>query len=114
MKKDGPLKCKWKVSKFEKKELADIYRRILKTIVKIPPNAPYRQNTEPIIRHRWALVENIADPNKLESAINDGQLEEVISQAKRELELSRKMLEVRAWEPLVESAPTNQWKWPPT
>ena len=35
-----------------------------------------------------------------------------VLQAERELLLSRKMLQWRAWEPLIAEAPQNQWKWP--
>ena len=36
----------------------------------------------------------------------------LIIQAENELSLSRSMLEWKAWEPLCEAAPENQWKWP--
>lgn len=35
-----------------------------------------------------------------------------ISQASRELSLARKMLSWQPWEPLIEQAPKDQWKWP--
>lgn len=52
------------------------------------------------------------DLTKLEKAINAGQIEEVIVQAEKELSLARKMLEWKAWEPLVQDPPKGQWQWP--
>ena len=67
------------------------------------------------------------DPQEAEAKIGCGQIEEVIIQvrvgtlarvimaivqAQNELDLSRGMLEWRAWEPLCEAAPEGQWKWP--
>ncbi|QQP40809.1 NADH dehydrogenase 1 alpha subcomplex subunit 5 [Caligus rogercresseyi] len=49
---------------------------------------------------------------ELEKKIGAGHIEEVIIQADNELLLSRKILEWRSWEPLMEPAPANQWKWP--
>ncbi|KAM5255967.1 NADH dehydrogenase [ubiquinone] 1 alpha subcomplex subunit 5 isoform 2-T2 [Ctenodactylus gundi] len=52
------------------------------------------------------------DVKKLEDQLQLGQIEEVILQAENELSLARKMMQWKPWEPLVEEAPTNQWKWP--
>ena len=49
---------------------------------------------------------------ELEKKIGCGQIEEVIVQAENELNLARKMLEWKAWEPLKTQAPPSQWKWP--
>jgi hypothetical protein len=41
-----------------------------------------------------------------------GQIEELIEQAEYELDTVRKLIEHKAWEPLVEKAEDNQWRWP--
>lgn len=50
---------------------------------------------------------------EIEAKINCGQIEEVILQAVNELNMSRKMLTWRPWEPLIKPPPPNQWTWPP-
>lgn len=41
-----------------------------------------------------------------------GQIEEVIEQAQGELEATRAVIDSKAWEPLIEAPPQNQWRWP--
>ena len=78
----------------------------------MPTDYAYRRFTENIISERAALVKNESNVAELEKKINGGQIEEVIIQAENELNLSRKILEWKSWEPLVTHPPPNQWKWP--
>ncbi|KAF6019844.1 NDUFA5 [Bugula neritina] len=78
----------------------------------MPKDSAYRVNTEAIVNARRSVVTQESDLNLLESKIGGGQVEELILQASRELSLARKMLEWKPWEPLVEDAPKDQWKWP--
>ncbi|XP_018413246.1 PREDICTED: NADH dehydrogenase [ubiquinone] 1 alpha subcomplex subunit 5 isoform X2 [Nanorana parkeri] len=95
-----------------KKHLKLLYTKILAALQTIPNDAAYRKYTEQIISERFHAVKTEANVEKLEQRINCGQIEEVIQQAENELYLARKMSEWKPWEPLVEEAPENQWKWP--
>ncbi len=110
------------------------YSKTLRALAKMPADYPYRKYTEEVRYHRGgcvrvlvlqyyfspfqilsaraALIKSVSDPRELEEKIGCGQIEEVIIQAENELELARKLLEVKAWEPLVEEPKENQWKWP--
>ncbi|KAJ7329667.1 hypothetical protein JRQ81_015841 [Phrynocephalus forsythii] len=89
-----------------------LYTKILNALHNIPQDAAYRKYTEKIIKERLDLVNTEPNAEKLESKINCGQIEEVILQAQSELNLARKMVQWRPWEPLVEEPPADQWKWP--
>lgn len=88
------------------------YRATLKYLGEMPESATYRQATETLTKKRLQLVTSEPDVSQLEQKIGCGQIEEVIWQAKEELDLAKNMLRWRAWEPLVEQPPKNQWKWP--
>ncbi|KAM9335054.1 NADH dehydrogenase [ubiquinone] 1 alpha subcomplex subunit 5 [Symphorus nematophorus] len=92
--------------------LRNLYSKILASLQTMPKDAAYRKYTEQLVSERYNLVNTEPDVGKLEQKINCGQIEEVIFQAECELALSRKMSEWKPWEPLVEEAPPNQWKWP--
>jgi len=66
-----------------------------------------------VTEERLNVVKTEPNVQKLEEKINCGQIEELVIQGERELALARAMLHWRPWEPLVEEAPPNQWKWPP-
>ncbi|KAL8624307.1 ndufa5, NADH-ubiquinone oxidoreductase subunit [Nucella lapillus] len=100
------------VARHPHQTLKVLYEKILRTLQKFPEEAAYRRYTEQIVSERLGTVKAESDVMALERKINGGQIEEVILQAERELMLSRKMLQWRAWEPLIAEAPKNQWKWP--
>jgi len=66
-----------------------------------------------IVEERLNIIKTEPDVEKLEEKISCGQVEELLVQGERELALARAMLHWRPWEPLIEEAPLNQWKWPP-
>lgn len=92
--------------------LTTLYTKILGTLEKMPQEAAYRKHTEKLVNQRMAIVKEEPDVARVESRIAGGQIEEMIVQAENELQLARKMLKWKPWEPLVGQAPPNQWKWP--
>ncbi|XP_022197803.1 NADH dehydrogenase [ubiquinone] 1 alpha subcomplex subunit 5 isoform X2 [Nilaparvata lugens] len=95
------------------KILTSIYSKILSVTAKMPENAAYRKHTEEIVKTRLDVVKSTTNVAELESKINCGQAEELVIQADNELQLARKMLVWKPWEPLIADPPPNQWKWPP-
>ncbi|XP_074646050.1 NADH dehydrogenase [ubiquinone] 1 alpha subcomplex subunit 5-like [Tubulanus polymorphus] len=100
------------VAKNPQNTLRILYDKILRTLDKMPKDAGYRKRTQIVVNERLQAVKSEPTVEKLEKKLNAGQIEEVILQAERELLLSRKMLEWKAWEPLQTHPPANQWKWP--
>jgi NADH dehydrogenase (ubiquinone) 1 alpha subcomplex subunit 5 len=63
----------------------------------MPSHAVYRQGTEALVKHRLDLIEKAkGDATQVESALGEGQIEEVLMSAEDELSLAGKMLE---WKP---------------
>merc|ERR1712150_218292 len=93
-------------------DLNRYYSRTLRICGKMPQDYSYWKNTEQITNERLNMLKSTSDLQELEKKINCGQIEEVVIQAEREMNLSKMLLENRAWEPLIEEAPANQWKWP--
>ncbi|XP_028668442.1 NADH dehydrogenase [ubiquinone] 1 alpha subcomplex subunit 5 [Erpetoichthys calabaricus] len=100
------------ISQNPHERLKVLYTKILASLQVIPKDAAYRKYTEQIVNNRLDMVKSEPNIENLERKINCGQIEEVIQQAENELSLSRKMAEWKPWEPLIEEAPENQWKWP--
>ncbi|EUB61609.1 NADH dehydrogenase [ubiquinone] 1 alpha subcomplex subunit [Echinococcus granulosus] len=100
------------VAKAPHASLKAAYKRILDIVKMMPETAAYRVHTEKVVSERLALVEKTPNVSDLEKKIDCGQIEEVIVQARNEYELAKNMLKWKPWEPLVQEAPPNQWKWP--
>ena len=88
------------------------FSKNLRALAKMPVDYPYRKHTESLINERVAAMKESSTIEEAEKRIGMGQIEEVIIQAENELMLARNILEWKAWEPLSEQAPANQWKWP--
>jgi len=100
------------VAKNPHKTLIGLYNQTLSVLNRLPDSFAYRNETEKLTKSRLQLVEQESNISELEKKINDGQIEEVIMQAKSELSLAQKMEEWKAWEPLQTKAPQGQWDWP--
>ncbi|XP_023341363.1 NADH dehydrogenase [ubiquinone] 1 alpha subcomplex subunit 5 [Eurytemora carolleeae] len=92
--------------------LGVLYSKTLRALAKMPAEYPYRKQTETLVVQRADIIKNTPTIMEAEQKIGMGQIEEVIIQAENELVLARNILEWRAWEPLAEKAPKDQWKWP--
>ena len=95
------------------RSLKIIYAKILRTLQQMPETYPYRKFTTDIVTERATIVEQNKDVKAIEDQINCGLVKDIIQQAENELVLSRKILEWKPWEPLVQKPPKNQWVWPP-
>lgn len=99
------------VNRTPHRDLLGWYRRILIGLKKMPQDYAYRSITEKLINERKSIVEATPDPAEIERKIGI-QCEEIIEEAKCENSLVQDLLKHKAWEPLEQKPPANQWKWP--
>ncbi|XP_003382647.1 PREDICTED: NADH dehydrogenase [ubiquinone] 1 alpha subcomplex subunit 5-like [Amphimedon queenslandica] len=92
--------------------LCGLYTKTLSALQKLPKEAAYRRNTERIVQQRLQIVQSETHVPAIEDKIGCGQVEELIDQANRELELVGKMEEWRPWEQPIADPPPGQWSWP--
>ncbi|CAI5940664.1 unnamed protein product [Closterium sp. NIES-64] len=78
--------------------LIGLYNQTLSAVQVIPQEAVYRQNVEALTRQRLAVCEEEQEAEQIEARVQCGQVEELIEQAKDELELIPKMAEWKPWE----------------
>ncbi|XP_076762259.1 NADH dehydrogenase (ubiquinone) subunit ND-13B [Xylocopa sonorina] len=102
------------VSKSPHMELRIIYDKILRFAKLLPEDYAYRKSVENMATERNDILKKTADVATVEEKIGQGQVEELIVQAQRELNLLQNMVQVyKPWEKLAQEAPPNQWTWPP-
>ena len=94
-------------------ELRTLYDRILRLVSQLPQDYIYRKSVESLVKERNDIILQNESIPVIEEKINQGQVEELIIQAKNELNLVQDMLEDKPWEKLMENAPPHQWTWPP-
>ncbi|CAM9492363.1 unnamed protein product [Ascophyllum nodosum] len=79
-----------------------VQKQILDKIKMIPDHAQYRKDVEAISNYRLKVATENEDEEKIEDIVDNGQLEELILDGKRELELIEKYSEWRLWEAVEE------------
>lgn len=67
--------------------LIQLYRKTLEDVKAAPSTSAYRQNVEAITKWRLSVCEATHSHKEIEMAIEAGIIEEIIDQAKMELEL---------------------------
>lgn len=78
--------------------LISLYNQTLKDVDTIPESAHYRKAVEKFTNFRLQVCQEEEDWDKIEERIQCGQVEELIVQAKDELQLISKMKEWKPWE----------------
>lgn len=88
--------------------LALLYRETLAALTALPADYYYRQSMEGTIKERLSVLEG-GDRGQAEAAIGEGLLEEVMEQARAELDLVQTMVREswNPWEPLTEGPVTD-------
>lgn len=78
--------------------LTDLYAQTLAALKAVPADAAYRVNVEKITHYRMQVVSASEDVDAIESALDVGQMPEIIEQAQDELDLIPYMLEWKPWQ----------------
>jgi len=78
--------------------LIGLYHQTLQAVQTMPEHAVYRQNVEKFTNYRLQVCQETEDWEEIEKKVGCGQVEELILQAKDELELIPKMAEWKPWE----------------
>ncbi|CCM01955.1 uncharacterized protein FIBRA_04028 [Fibroporia radiculosa] len=93
-------------------ELTRIYQSTLTQLSSIPETSIYRQGVEALTQRKLQIVQNSdGSIEEVEKQLDEGHIEESIDIATDELSLVSKMIEWKAWEPLVEKPEPGQWQY---
>ncbi|EPT04291.1 hypothetical protein FOMPIDRAFT_1040094 [Fomitopsis schrenkii] len=92
--------------------LIQTYKSTLEKLSAIPETSVYRQGVEAFTKHKLIIVQaangNIAE---VEKQLDEGHIEESLDIANDELSLAGRIVEWKAWEPLVEKPEPGQWEY---
>ena len=83
----------------------------LRSLAKLPLDSKYRTMNESLINEKKSVVESTESPEEIERKLGF-QCEEIIEDLKKENELVTTMAKYKAWEPLSDKPPADQWKRP--
>lgn len=76
--------------------MSELYTKTLEAVSDLPEKAAYRINVEKTTRYRLGVVSGTDDISEIEKTLGVGFVEEIIEQARDELELVPHMAQ---WEP---------------
>ncbi|GAB4827310.1 hypothetical protein Ancab_034196 [Ancistrocladus abbreviatus] len=77
--------------------LISLYNQTLREIQAVPEDEGYRKAVESFTRHRLKICQQEEDWEMIEQRLGCGQVEELIEEAKDELQLIAKMIEWSPW-----------------
>lgn len=92
-------------------KLPNVLSRTLNQLAKFPADSHYAQVMTRYTNEQLKLVESSECVPSYEAKTGT-QIEEVLQQARFELNLSEELIKYQIWEPLVEEPPKEQWVWP--
>lgn len=90
----------------------NVLLRLKRDILTIPESAAYRVVLEKTVAERLAIVKAATSVEEIETKIGAGQIEELIIQAKKELDIIPVVKKYQVWQDLEVQPPKDQWKYP--
>ncbi|KZT02755.1 Ndufa5, NADH-ubiquinone oxidoreductase subunit [Laetiporus sulphureus 93-53] len=93
-------------------ELLKTYQSTLSMLSSIPETSVYRQGVEALTQRKLKIAENANGKiSEAEKQLDEGHIEQSLDIATDEMNLVSKMIEWKAWEPLVEQPEPGQWQY---